>query len=122
MFYDRYPSDWQPEFDNFGNVINELEPIKPDATIFLRSTLQGDFLKDNGKVKQVSLRIPENLFYDIEALAELGGISRNAVILSLISSGKDLLNDHISNDTRRNLNKIHREKQDLDKEDGNATD
>lgn len=121
MFYDRYPSDWEPVFDNFGNVINELEPVKPDATIFLRSTLQGDFLKDSGKVKQVSLRIPENLFYDIEALAELGGISRNAVILSLISSGKDLLNDHISNDTRRNLNKIYREKQDLDKGDDNAT-
>lgn len=109
MFYSRYPSEWEPEFDNHGNVINDIEPVRPEATIFLKSSLQGDFLKDKGTMKQISLRVPESMFYDIEALAEVGSLSRNAVILALISSGKELLNDQIGNTTRQELNKIFRE-------------
>lgn len=109
MFYSRYPSEWEPEFDNHGNVINDIEPVRPEATIFLKSSLQGDFLKDKGTMKQISLRIPESTFYDIEALAEVGSLSRNAVILALISSGKELLNDQIGNNTRQELNKICRD-------------
>ena len=75
MFYSRYPSEWEPEFDNHGNVINDIEPVRPEATIFLKSSLQGDFLKDKGTMKQVSLRIPESMFYDIEALAEVGSVA-----------------------------------------------
>lgn len=117
MFYSRYPLDWQPEFDNHGNVINDIEPVRPEATIFLKSSLQGDFLKDKGTMKQISLRIPESTLYDIEALAEVGSLSRNAVILALISSGKELLNDQIGNTTRQELNKICRdlERKDLEK-------
>ena len=109
MFYSRYPSVWEPEFDNHGNVINDIEPVRTEATICLKSSLQGDFLKDKGTMKQVSLRIPESMFYDIEALAEVGSLSRNAVILALISSGKELLNDQIGYQTRDELNKIYRD-------------
>lgn len=111
MFNSRYPSEWEPQFDNHGNVINDIEPVKPEATIFLKSSLQGDFLKDKGTMKQISLRVPEAMFYDIEALSEVGSLSRNAVILALISSGKELLNDQIGSSTRQELNKICRELQ-----------
>lgn len=115
MFYSRYPSDWVPEFNLHGEVINDIEPVRPEATIFLKSSLQGDFLKDKAS-KQVSLRVPESMLYDIDALAELGSLSRNAVILALISSGKELLNDQIGNSTRNELNAIYRELERKDKE------
>lgn len=116
MFYSRYPSEWEPEFDQYGNVINDIEPIKPEATIFLKSSLQGDFLKDKGSMKQISLRVPEATFYDIEALAQVGSLSRNAIILALISSGKELLNDQIGAATRQELNKICRDLEQKDYE------
>ncbi len=116
MFYSRYPSEWEPEFDQYGNVINDIEPIKPEATIFLKSSLQGDFLKDKGSMKQISLRVPEAMFYDIEALAQVGSLSRNAIILALISSGKELLNDQIGATTRQELNKICRDLEQKDYE------
>ncbi len=110
MFRSKYPDHWEPDFDGMGQLINEPEAKIPDSTIFLRSSLQGDLVDtDKGAYKQTSIRLPLALYSDIEAIAQSGTLSRNAVIVSLLASGRDNLSNHISTNTINHLNKLARE-------------
>ncbi len=117
MFYsDRFPPYWEPQFDNHGNCINEPKFETPDATIFLKSSLQGEFSDNSSSdIKQISLRLPVELYADIEAVSRSGTLSRNSVIVSLLTSGCALLSDSLSQETINKLNSLSRQiKSELD--------